>query len=137
MNYETEVEDFLNTGGASLTFDEIDTQHTGQVIAAAVVDDQYNEPDGKILRIDLDIDGETRSLWVRSIGMRKAIRKACETHNLKAPRPGGTLTVKYTGDGTPSQKGFNAPKQYAATYKPADSVVAEDVLTDNLDTELI
>ncbi len=85
------------------------------------------------MRIDLNIDDETRSLWVRAYGMRKAISKACETHNLKAPAVGGTLTVKYTGDGTPSQKGFNPPKQFTAQYKPGTEVVAEDVLTDNLE----
>ena len=31
--------------------------------------------------------------------------------------PGGVLTMQYTGDGVPSQRGFNAPKQYAASYQ--------------------
>lgn len=30
---------------------------------------------------------------------------------------GGTLTIQYVGDGQPSQRGFNAPKQYQAWYQ--------------------
>ena len=58
MDYEAEIEDYLNTGGAALTYDSVGTTHTGQVTAAAVVDDQFNEGQ-KILRIDLDINGLT------------------------------------------------------------------------------
>ncbi len=108
MNYEAEIEDYLNTGGDALTYPDIGTSHTGQVVAVAVVDDQYNE--GKrIMRIDLNIGDETRSLWVRAFGMRKAISKACAEHSLGSPRVGGTLTVVYSGDGEASQTGFNRP----------------------------
>jgi hypothetical protein len=31
---------------------------------------------------------------------------------------GAVLTLTYTGDGQPSRPGFNAPKQYSATYRP-------------------
>lgn len=37
---------------------------------------------------------------------------------------GDRLTVEYTGDGEPTAKGRNAPKQYAATVEPAGKPVA-------------
>lgn len=131
-----DVEDFLSTGGAALTFETIGTTHKGVVDACQVVDDQFNEGK-KILRIDLDIDGEIQSLWVRAFGMRKAISAAVAKHGLKAPRPGGTLAVKYTGDGEATQRGWNPPKQFAAQYEPGTQVIAEDVLSDDTDLELI
>lgn len=38
---------------------------------------------------------------------------------------GDRLTVEYTGDGEPTAKGRNAPKQYAAVVEPSGAPVAD------------
>lgn len=40
---------------------------------------------------------------------------------------GGTLTIQYVGDGVPSQRGFNPPKQYQAWYQPPSMVLDQPV----------
>lgn len=69
-------------------------------------------------------DGERR-LFAK--GSKKAESKSMLAAVIEALRKvdakleaGGTLTVRYLGEGEPSQRGFNPPKQFAAKYeKPA------------------
>ncbi|MUL39605.1 hypothetical protein FZ103_00150 [Streptomonospora sp. PA3] len=76
---------------------------------------------------DPDDDGQ-RALYVKS-GMLKAVRAAVKASRSKGLEVGGTLTITYTGDGEPSRKGLNPPKQYSATYQPpAPGAAANDVL---------
>lgn len=64
-----------------------------------------------------DDSGETnRRLFARG-GMLKAIREAVAEAGTQL-EIGGELTVRYTGDGEPTQRGFNAPKLYKAKYTP-------------------
>ena len=44
-----------------------------------------------------------------------AVQKSTGGTNIES---GGTLTLTYTGDGQPSRRGWNAPKQYEASYTP-------------------
>lgn len=77
---------------------------------------------------DADENGETcRRLFARG-GMLKAIREAVAEAGSKL-EIGGELVVRYTGDGEPSQRGFNAPKLYKAKYTaPAPAAVDLDDL---------
>jgi hypothetical protein len=64
-----------------------------------------------------DENGETqRRLFVRG-AMLKSVREALKDANSKL-EVGGELAVRYTGDGEPSKKGFNAPKLFKAKYTP-------------------
>lgn len=64
-------------------------------------------------------DGDDVRLYVKG-NMQNAIKKALRDSDAKL-LPGGTLTVTYTGDGEPTKRGWNAPKQYTAVYQPGDA----------------
>lgn len=77
------------------------------------------------LRNDDSDDGK-RSVYLR--GSRKPESKSSLAAVLSAVRqatggtaldPGASLTLTYSGDGVPSKRGYNAPKQYEARYQPA------------------
>lgn len=72
-----------------------------------------------------DDDGK-RSVYLR--GSRKPETKsslAAVTQAVRAATggtsmdPGATLTLRYSGNGEASKRGWNPPKQYEATYTPA------------------
>lgn len=63
-----------------------------------------------------DDDGRRR-LYVRG-RMKTAIRQAVKTSGATGLDVGGTLTITYTGDGTPTNPRFQPPKEYSAVYKP-------------------
>jgi hypothetical protein len=48
--------------------------------------------------------------------MFAALRDTLQAAQAPTLEEGATLTVKYTGEGTPSQRGFNPPKLFAVTY---------------------
>jgi len=62
------------------------------------------------------------TLYAGSRGLRDALREACRQAGAGL-RPGGTLAVRYTGDGTPSKPGMAAPKAYDAAYDPPGPVL--------------
>ncbi len=64
---------------------------------------------------DAEDDG-LRTLYAKGGkgGMLDAIRNAARA--TKGLQVGGTLAVKYTGDGEAKQRGFNPPKLYQAQY---------------------
>ncbi|MFD8847055.1 hypothetical protein [Streptomyces pseudogriseolus] len=64
-----------------------------------------------------DDDGRRR-IFVKG-QMKNAVADAVRQAGAKGLEVGGTLHVRYTHDGTPKQRGFSAPKQYAAKYTPA------------------
>jgi len=65
---------------------------------------------------DPDDDG-VRNLYIKS-KMLIAIREAVKVAGAKGLEPGGVLTVTYTANGERTNKAFNPPKLYAASYKP-------------------
>lgn len=58
-----------------------------------------------------------------------AVAAAVKTAGAKGLAEGGKLSVKYTGDGEPTQRGFSPPKEYAAKYEPpaAATVAVDDI----------
>lgn len=127
---ESSISSFFSGGGKTAKFPTIGTTVSGTITAVHPPEPQRDfttqqEIPGKTqVRIelstdqrdpDIEFDDGSRSLYVKgwltgAIG--DALRKAGATE----PQIGGTLTVTYTGDGTPSRPGFNGPKQYSATY---------------------
>ena len=68
---------------------------------------------------DIEDDNGHRRLYVKKpSAMLAAIAKALDKTKL-SQAIGGTLAVKYTGDGEPTQRGFNAPKLFAVRFTPA------------------
>ena len=132
------LDSFLGGGGSpSAKFIDVGATVKGTVTAAEVV--QQTEfgtgtpktwDDGKpmmqaVITLSTDLrdddiedDDGTRRLFVKG-QMQKAVREALKAAGVKSLEIGGTLAVKYTGDGAPSKPGFNGPKLYAAQYKAA------------------
>lgn len=63
---------------------------------------------------DEDDDGQ-RKVYVKSF-MVKPFRNEMKRCGVRGVRPGGKLTVTYTGDGDVSKKGYTAPKLYSVAY---------------------
>jgi hypothetical protein len=132
----SEIDDFLGGGGPALKFPTVGTTHTLTVTDEPEVTQQTDFdsgepltwPDGKprmqmIIhgevpegeREDADDDG-VRRLFVKS-GLVKALRQAMRDAKVKAPAPGGVLTVSYVKDGPKPARGY-PPKVYEASYTP-------------------
>lgn len=73
-----------------------------------------------------DDDG-VRRIYIRG-QMLKSIRTAVRAAGAKGLELGGVLSVTYVRDGVSKQRGFNPPKEYAATYIPPAAVSANDFL---------
>jgi hypothetical protein len=139
-----ESNDFLlGSSSPSAKFPTIGTIITGTITEPPVVGDQ-RDLDGNIKTWDdgstmkqlivtlstnlrdasIEDDDGTRRLFVsgskkpESMSMTAAIGGAVRAAKANGLEVGGKLTVKYIADGVPPKKGFNAPKQYAATYEP-------------------
>lgn len=66
----------------------------------------------------IDDDDGTRTVWVGSQGMRKAIQNAMKAAGVKGLDVGGQLTVAFTGEGEKTNPALNAPKIFQAHYVP-------------------
>lgn len=66
---------------------------------------------------EVENDDGTRQLVVNKANMKAAIASALRASKSKLDL-GGTLTVTYTSDGKPRQKGMSGAKQFEATYAP-------------------
>lgn len=128
---------FMGGGSKTFPFDTVGDEVTGRIISIQQrqqTDMKTNEPafwgDGKPkmmftialqtnIREDEDDDG------VRTINVRwksqEAIQKAVKLAGAKKPEVGGILTMKFTGEGVATQKGFNKPKFWSAHYIPPDA----------------
>lgn len=105
------------------------TWDDGNPVMQLVVTLQTDERDP-----DKEADDGSRALY--ALGqMLKAVRDAVRPHGGLAQ--GGTLAVRYTGDGEPSRRGLNPPKQYRAEYHPPARRVDLDAATSGDDTPLI
>ncbi|MDF3280453.1 hypothetical protein [Gordonia sp. N1V] len=131
----------LGGEGNSFAFDTVGASVTGRITDIEQVqqtDMQTGQPavwdDGKpkmMVRVELQteirdtpFDDGKRSVYLR--GPRKPESKSSMAAVLaavmaatgaRAIARGGTLTLTYSGDGEPSRKGYNAPKQYEASYR--------------------
>lgn len=146
--------DFLMGGGvASAKFPQIGASVTGVICRQPEVQQQTDittgEPkfwgDGKPrqqLQVQLQTnerdpsvqhDDGIRAVYVKA-QMQKAVREAVKQSGAKGLEIGGTLTITYIGDGEPSQRGMNAPKQYSAVYVPAPAAAANEFLNGSPET---
>ena len=140
--------DLLMGGGTkSASFLEIGASVTGRITTEPKAAQQTDLKDGSLKTFangdpmmqiivqlatdqrdpDIEDDDGTRSLYVKS-NMLKAIREAVKQTGAKGLEVGGTLTVTYTGDGERTNKAFNPPKFYSATYRPPTAEAANAVL---------
>jgi len=95
----------------------------GQPMLQLIVKLQTGNPDLN----DPDDDG-VRALYVKGKNLTAAIRDAVKKAGAKSLEVGGKLSVTYTGDGEKTNKAFNAPKEYSATYIAPNA--SEDFLSD-------
>lgn len=138
--------------GNSFSFDYIGAQVTGTVldlVEQQQTDMQTGEPktfsNGQpmiMYRVDLQtqerdpnnpMDDGRRSIYLKGsrapesqsslAAVLAAVKQATGTANIAT---GGTLTVQYVGDGQPKQRGFSAPKLYAASYQPPTHSLGEE-----------
>lgn len=140
MTVDNSVNDLLNGGGIpSAKFPTVGTVVKGTIVSAKTsqqrdmdTDELKTWNDGSpMMQIEIvlqtderdpeveDDDGQ-RKLWVKG-GMMTAVKAAIKKANSKL-EAGGTLAVKYSGNGEPKKKGYNPPKQYVAEYAPAPAV---------------
>lgn len=152
----TDVNAFLMGGGVrSAKFETIGDKVTGTVVAAEVTQQTdittgapktWDNGDPMMQLVvtlatdqrdpdDPDDTGE-RKLYLKggkpttSLGAVKAAIKAAGAKGIEV---GATLALAYTGDGEPTKRGFNAPKEYAAKYTapPAiDPTAVDDIFGD-------
>jgi hypothetical protein len=85
----------------------------GTPIKQMIVTLQTDERDS-----EAEADDGIRKLYVGSKGMREALAAAVKVTGAGGIAVGGRLGMKYKGDGVPTQKGFNPPKEYVAKYEP-------------------
>lgn len=135
MTIDSAIEGFLSSSGApAAKFPSIGTVVKGTIISAEMA--QQTDMDGKLKTWEdgkprqqiivtlhteerdpsLDEDDGTRRVFIKG-GMLSALREALKAAEAKGIDVGGTLAVKYTADGVPTQRGFNPPKIYVAQYK--------------------
>jgi hypothetical protein len=62
-------------------------------------------------------DSGERAVYIRG-NMQRAVAQAVRQAGARGLEVGGKLLIKYSGDGTASQRGFNPPKLYEARYRP-------------------
>jgi hypothetical protein len=96
--------------GDLLWWDEQKTQPRKQLVVylnTGVIDPEIEDHDG------------TWALYVKGKSMTDALNRAVVVEaKAKALAIGGTLTVKFIGEGTPTKKAFNPPKFYELHYEP-------------------
>lgn len=133
MTIADDALDYLSRSGApAFKFENIGDTARGKVVAAEKRQQTdygtgapkfYDNGDPMwevVITVDTGVDdgnGETgRRVFARG-ALLKAIREALRDAAAKL-EVGGELVVRYTEDGEPSKKGFNAPKLFKAKYTP-------------------
>lgn len=142
----TNPNDILMGGGIpAAKFETLGTAHTGTITALDAVQ-QTDFKTGELLtwkdgsprmqvvatiatalREDPEDDG-LRKLYIKGKNLTEAVRNAVRAAGAKGLSEGGTLTVTYTGDGVPAERGLSAPKLYTAVYVAPAAVAANDAL---------
>jgi hypothetical protein len=132
---------FLGDSAPALSFPDVGTTYEGQIIQTAMrqaTDITTGKPkfwdngdpvmqavitlDTELRDAESDHDDGVRRLFVGSLNMKLAIAKAMKDVGARSLQAGGTLKVRYTGNGEASKKGFNPPKEYIARYTPPAAV---------------
>lgn len=121
--YEAQPQTDIQTG-------EVKTWKDGnpmmQVVVTLATDLEEDAGDDGARRVYLKGSRPTMSL-----GAVKAAVKAAGASGLEV---GATLAIAYTGDGEPTQRGYNPPKEYAAKYTPpapVDQKAVDDIFADD------
>lgn len=81
----------------------------------------------------IEDDDGTRRVFARG-QMLKAIGQALRKAGWSRELIGGTLGIKYSGDGTPSVRGFSPPKQFQAMFTAPDPADEFDAMADQPDS---
>jgi hypothetical protein len=139
----TDPNDFLLSSGVpSFKFDKHGDTAKGQVISLDMQQQRdfttqapMTWDDGRPrqqLRIvlatdtrDGDNDNGHRAIYVKG-NMQAAVRDAVKAADASKIEVGGTLAVRYAGDGEPPKRGLNPPKEYKAKYEPPTVTTAVD-----------
>ena len=116
----------------SAKFPSVGTIHSGVVSALddvdvpnfnakGMIDGVATDADGNVLQqVDVTLDTDRGRVVVHTGGaVYYAIGRALAEVNAEDLNIGDTLSITYTGDGEPTAKGRNAPKQYVAIVTPA------------------
>lgn len=148
------ADQFLMGGGVkSAKFEMVGDAITGQVYEVPEVRQQTDLSTGELktwqdgrpmmqlvvtlkttLREDAEDDG-LRRIYVKGKSLTEAVREAVRKSGAKGLEVGGTLAVKYTGDGEQTKRGFNPPKLYAAQYTRGNAQAANAFLSGGQDAE--
>jgi len=156
MSTSTDVNAFLMGGGVrSAKFEKPGDKVSGTIVAAEVTQQTdlttgapktWDNGDPMMQLVvtlatdqrdpeDPDDTGE-RKLYLKgskpttSLG---AVKGAIKAAGAKGIEVNGTLQLAYTGDGEPTKRGFNAPKEYVAKYQapaPIDQSAVDDIFGD-------
>lgn len=114
--------------GASLTGDVLDAwmQPKRKYGSSEIEywDDERTEPKQQLV-VNWVVDGEKQTLYTKPPA-QFAIFDAVKASGGKLSQ-GGTLTVTRTEDGTPSQKGYNAPQTFEAEFEPINNDGADSL----------
>ena len=116
----------------SAKFPTVDTSYSGVVLdlvdvdvpafnTKGQIDGVVTNEDGEVLQqVDVTLETATGKVILHTGGaIYYAIGRALAEVGSDDLVAGDTLTVMYTGDGTPTAKGRNAPKQYDAVIVKA------------------
>jgi len=75
---------------------------------------------------EVEDDDGTRQLVINKSAMKTAIAQALRKAKAKL-EVGGTISVKYTEDAEPKQRGMNGAKQFEASYTPPALLDADEL----------
>lgn len=121
----TDTADFLNENAGDFNpafkFATPGDTIKGTIVGAPrIVDgEDLNGRPQKSLVVDIEADDGTWAVWLPSgKGVTRAVAKAAKEAGAAGVAEGGTLAIRYTGDGEPSKPGFNPPKLFEARYTP-------------------
>lgn len=127
-----DADSLLGAAIPTCTFAEKGTKHSGIILDIAT--GVQTDPDGTVKRFgdgsarrqviltlqtnlkDNEDDDGRRRLFVKG-QMLKAAREATRKVKAPGPRPGGVITVTYSGDEASTRPGFSGAKVYTVTYK--------------------
>jgi hypothetical protein len=130
-----DADSLLGAAAPAVTWPEIGAGVTGTITPGGITTSVQRDLDGNaktfasgevrkqvILTLQTTMkesptDDGRRRLFVKG-AMVKSFREAITASGAPGPRPGGTVTVVYSGDGEVSGKGLNAPKLFTVEYQP-------------------
>lgn len=121
----SEAEDFLRDAAYevhdSVKFPNVGDTFKGRVVSEPRVvettEDNGERTPKLVVAMESEADGNTYDLWIKRGGQANAIANAVKETGRTRLEVDGVLAVRHTGLGEPKQKGWNAPKLWAAKYE--------------------